>query len=125
MKLSKFQVTAILYFKSGLSKRVDWVEDKLVKRSTIAEEVRDESLTLEDAKQHISSQMSTWVDQGDTVVKLNAKGEHSIIAFTEVEYTTVSVKELKESAPPTEGVNPIFSHPAFTPSNSATPYPLP
>ena len=49
MKINKFNVSAVFYFKSGNSKKVDWLEDKLVKKLKSETQELTEGLSLEEA----------------------------------------------------------------------------
>ncbi|MCY8123059.1 hypothetical protein MOC55_13700 [Bacillus spizizenii] len=96
MKLNKFQVSTVLYFKSGNSKKVDWVEERLVKKIDKETEEVTQPLTLEEADLFFQSRFKEWIDKGETIVRKNAKKETSVIPFSSVEYATVSVTLLGE-----------------------------
>ncbi|MCY8194075.1 hypothetical protein MOC90_06200 [Bacillus spizizenii] len=96
MKLNKFQVSTVLYFKSGNSKKVDWVEDRLVKKIDKETEEVTQPLTIEEADLFFQSRFKEWIDKGETIVRKNAKKETSVIPFSSVEYATVSVTLLGE-----------------------------
>lgn len=128
MKLNKFKVSTVLYFKSGNSKKVDWIEERLVKKVKGESEEVTQPLTLDEADAFFQGKFKDWKDSGSTIVRKNAKGENSIIPFAEVEYATVSVSELVEvpaevkdsiTAPPPppapmeRQVRNIQDHPAF------------
>jgi hypothetical protein len=121
MKVNVFKVTAVLYFKSGNSKKVDWIEDRLVKR--LREDERDvtEPLTLEEADAFFQGKFKDWKESGATIVRKNAKGENSVIPFSEIEYATVTVEQINNTAPeqPAEEEKPqvrsIKDHPAYKP----------
>lgn len=136
MKINKFIVSTVLYFKSGNSKKVDWVEDKLVKKITNDTQEITEGLTIADADAHFQERFKEWKDKGTTIVRRNAKGDSSVIPFSEVEYATVSISTMDGNVlaeadmssigtepigpyiPPTppQGPGPrtIEGHPAFT-----------
>lgn len=108
MKINKFLVSAIFYFKSGTSKKVDWIEDRLVKKVTTDERDVQEGLTLDEADTFFQGKFKEWKDNGSTIVRKNAKGGSSIIPFSEVEYATLSVYsvddgELEEPEEPSVG----------------------
>ncbi|MCZ4246959.1 hypothetical protein BXO87_02330 [Bacillus sp. GZB] len=103
MKLNKFQISTVLYFKSGLSKKVDWVEERLVKKIDKETEEITQPLTLEEADLYFQRKFKEWVDTGETVVRKNAKKETSVIPFSSVEYVTVSVTLLGQDSLTTEG----------------------
>ncbi|MFH7816960.1 hypothetical protein ACG2K5_18105 [Bacillus subtilis] len=96
MKLNKFQVSTVLYFKSGNSKKVDWVEERLVKKIDKETEEITQPLTLEEADLFFQSRFKEWIDKGETIIRKNAKKETSVIPFSSVEYATVSVTLLGE-----------------------------
>lgn len=137
MKINKFVVSTVLYFKSGNSKKVDWIEDKLIKKITNDTQEITEGLTIEDADTFFQDKFKEWKDKGTTIVRRNAKGESSVIPFSEVEYATVSVSTMdgnvvaeadmslgaaiKPPPPlPIPGPEPrtIANHPAFSGANS-------
>lgn len=97
MKLNKFQVSAVFYFKSGNSKKVDWIEERLVKKIKGETQEVTEPLTLEEADAFFQGKFKEWKDKGTTVVRKNAKGENSVIPFSEVEYATFTVTSVEES----------------------------
>lgn len=97
MKLNKFRVSAVFYFKSGNSKKVDWIEERLVKKIKSETKEVTEPLTLEEADAFFQGKFKEWKDKGTTVVRKNAKGENSVIPFSEVEYTTFTVSIVEES----------------------------
>ncbi|WP_411685007.1 hypothetical protein [Aeromonas caviae] len=103
MKLNKFQVSTVLYFKSGNSKKVDWVEERLVKKIDKETEEVTQPLTLEEADLFFQSRFKEWIDKGETIVRKNAKKETSVIPFSSVEYATVSVTLLGEDSLIAEG----------------------
>lgn len=118
MKLNKFQVSAVFYFKSGNSKKVDWIEERLVKKIKGETQEVTEPLTLEEADAFFQGKFKEWKDKGTTVVRKNAKGENSVIPFSEVEYATFTVTSVEESKKVDEeavfeggsiGVNPPFN----------------
>ncbi|MDQ0178466.1 hypothetical protein [Bacillus chungangensis] len=130
MKLNKFIVSAILYFKSGNSKKIDWVEDRLVKKIRIDEKEETKSLTLQEANIFFQGKFKEWKDKGTTIVRKNVKGQSSIIAFSEIEYATVTINQVGVSSligdqdvkPSTLSkhqesltVKAIKDHPAFKP----------
>ncbi|KZR57899.1 hypothetical protein [Pseudobacillus badius] len=97
MKTNKFKVSSILYFKSGNSKKVDWVEERLGKKLTDSEGNESiVSLTLDEADDFFQGKFKDWKDNGTTIVRKNAKGETSVIPFSEIEYATVSVSLIEE-----------------------------
>lgn len=96
MRLNKFQVSTVLYFKSGNSKKVDWVEERLVKKVKMDEKEVTEGLTLDEADAFFQGKFKDWKDKGTTIVRKNAKGENSVIPFSEIEYVTVAVTLLGE-----------------------------
>ena len=137
MKINKFVVSTVLYFKSGNSKKVDWIEDKLIKKITNDTQEITEGLTIEDADTFFQDKFKEWKDKGTTIVRRNAKGESSVIPFSEVEYATVSVSTMdgnvvaeadmslgaaiKPPPPlpiPGPGPRTIANHPAFSGANS-------
>lgn len=97
MKLNKFQVSAVFYFKSGNSKKVDWIEERLVKKIKGETQEVTEPLTLEEADAFFQGKFKEWKDKGTTVVRKNAKGENSVIPFSEVEYVTFTVTSVEEN----------------------------
>lgn len=103
MRLNKFQVSTVLYFKSGNSKKVDWIEERLVKKVKVDEKEVTDSLTLDEADAFFQGKFKDWKDNGTTIVRKNAKGENSVIAFSEVEYITVSVTLVGEDIGATTG----------------------
>lgn len=137
MKINKFVVSTVLYFKSGNSKKVDWIEDKLVKKITNDTQEITEGLTIEDADTFFQDKFKEWKDKGTTIVRRNAKGDSSVIPFSEVEYATVSVSTMdgnvvaeadlslgtaiKPPPPipmPGPGPRTIDNHPAFAGANN-------
>ncbi|AKE16170.1 MULTISPECIES: hypothetical protein [Bacillus] len=121
MKINKFNVSAVFYFKSGNSKKVDWLEDKLVKKLKSETQELTEGLSLEEADVFFQSKFKEWQENGTTIIRKNAKGENSIISFAEVEYMTMLVSlakdisldttELKEDV--SKATRSIQEHPAF------------
>jgi hypothetical protein len=130
MKLNKFQVSTVLYFKSGNSKKVDWIEERLVKKVKGETQELTEPLTLNEADAFFQGKFKDWKDKGTTIVRKNAKGENSVIPFNEIEYATVTVIQMAEEVitgntqpalggavepptPPAPPVSNIKDHPAF------------
>lgn len=122
MKLNKFKVTSVFFFKSGNTKKVDWLEERLVKKVKSDDREVNEPLTLEEADAFFQGKFKEWKDKGATIVRKNVKGDNSIIPFAEVEYATVVVEQLGEEkveepkAEPvkaTDSPRSIQDHPAF------------
>lgn len=134
MKINKFKVTTVLYFKSGNSKKVDWFEERLVKKIKSDEKEVTEGLTLDEADAFFQGKFKEWKDNSSTIVRKNIKGYNSIIPFGEVEYVTVEVTLVGEDVttptgeknwgesevlpfppPPPQGppLRTIGEHPAF------------
>jgi hypothetical protein len=97
MRLNKFEVSAVLYFKSGTSKKIDWIEEKLVKKVEQPDKEIIEPLTEEEADTFFQAKFKEWKDKGVTVVRKNIKGENSVIPFSEVEYLTFTVRLLDDN----------------------------
>ncbi|HDW3054813.1 TPA: hypothetical protein RMI67_002429 [Bacillus cereus] len=121
MKINKFNISAVFYFKSGNSKKVDWLEDKLVKKLKSETQELTEGLSLEEADVFFQSKFKEWQENGTTIIRKNAKGENSIISFAEVEYMTMLVSLAKDLSLDTTELNEdeskatksIQEHPAF------------
>lgn len=131
MRLNKFIVSAVLYFKSGNAKKVDWVEERLVKKVKLDAQEITEPLTLDEADAFFQGKFKEWKDKGTTIVRKNAKAENSVIPFSEIEYATVSISDESGNvldnittppegvgrpvmpAPPAAQLKDIKDHPAF------------
>ncbi|MGG3801213.1 hypothetical protein [Metabacillus fastidiosus] len=134
MDVNKFKVSGIFYFKSGNSKKIDWIEDRLVKRETVDGEEVTSNLRLKEVDTFFQGKFKEWKDNGSTIVRKNVNGYNSIIPFLEVEYATVIVEEIKDynnpkgedkpelevvdhnmpvPPPPTQQFSRIADHPAF------------
>ncbi|MED3600120.1 hypothetical protein P4556_32670, partial [Bacillus thuringiensis] len=105
MKINKFNISAVFYFKSGNSKKVDWLEDKLVKKLKSETQELTEGLSLEEADVFFQSKFKEWQENGTTIIRKNAKGENSIISFAEVEYMTMLVSLAKDLSLDTTELN--------------------
>lgn len=123
MKIRKFKVSSVLYFKSGNSKKVDWIEEHLVKRVKLEDKMVTESLTLEEAEAFFQGKFKDWKNNGDIIVRKNVKGDSSVIPFSEIEYATVSVEVVDDESTEDEPrqpekrdtVSPIVPEPPKTP----------
>ncbi|MCY7861195.1 hypothetical protein MOD67_14300 [Bacillus licheniformis] len=96
MRLNKFKVSTVLYFKSGVSKKVDWIEENLVKRIEDDSSETTTSVTIEEADRFFQGKFLEWKKNEEVICKKNAKGETSMIPFKDVEYATVSVSQITE-----------------------------
>lgn len=98
MKLNKFEISVVLYFKSGTSKKIDWVEEKLIKKIPQPDKEIIEPLTETEADEFFRAKFKEWKEKGAIVVRKNIKGENSVIPFAEVEYLTFTVKLLDDTS---------------------------
>lgn len=113
-KPNKFIVSAVLFLKSSNTRKVDWIEDRLMK--IVKEDGKEYRmpLTTKEMDAFLQNKFKEWKDKGTTIVRKNIKGENSLIPFSEVEYATFKV-ELYEEGKETEGKDwDITQHPAYT-----------
>lgn len=116
-------VSTVLHFKSGNSRKVDWIEERLVKKVKNETSEVTEPLDLKEANAFFVAKFKEWKDNGSTIVRKNVKGDNSVIPFSEVEYATLQVTEYDvepaKEQPKVERshqpINDITQHPAYKP----------